>query len=356
MMLSAKAIDEYASIVPTLRAIPDIECALLYGSVARGDVECHSDVDILLVCRGNQKRQILKLVSTTTSDDPVKYSLTLYTRGELEFMTRAHSLFMLHLKREAVVLFDKSPEGFIGTLLQHVRPKPSYDEDFNKAISLLSPLAVSVSGAPNQFHRLAYVYALFRIYGVYLLARSGTYEFSKKRMANRLSSSHPDLASEIEALSSLRPLNNRFYTGSMRLDSLSGPDHNLQFYVHSLGTLVSRPVRVSESNYAEAVGGFLDATNSGPPRMNYGLRSWFLLLVYDGLNVFCVEKGLSPLECLNERQLRYLKSTGCPPWIQESIDTVLCYLQDYPLKYFLRRDAKIDTHLARRILQNLSSH
>lgn len=348
-----QSIDIRFEILALLETVDEIECALLYGSVARGDVESHSDVDILLICKG-RKLDGFAAISSALGAQAGKYSFTLYTRKELEFMTKANSLFMIHLKRESVVLFDRSG-GFWDALLHKVQAKASYAADFTAALSLLGSLESFVPGAPNQFHRLAHVYALFRVYGVYLLAEHGTFEFSKERMARRLSSLYPDLRLEIEALESLRPLNNRFHTGLVQvINSNSFATFDLPFYVSCLGRFVGRAVHVTARQYADLVATFLNATQSGPRRLDYRLRSWFLLLVYDGLNLFCVSEGLPPIRSMDQQQLTILQAYRCPPSIEEATDTVLRYLKSYPLKYFLRNDTKIDTQLARRILRNVS--
>src|SRR5260370_27319597 len=129
----------------------------------------------------------------------------------MQFLSKTKSLFLLHLSREANLLFDK--KGYFGNLLATFTPKDSYKEDFLKSIALVDPLRSQVYGAPNQLHRLSYIYSLFRVFGVYLLAEDGIYEFSKERMAKLLSASFPSLVDEIHGLSRLRPLNSNFFTG-----------------------------------------------------------------------------------------------------------------------------------------------
>src|SRR5258708_2017353 len=143
-----------------------------------------------------------------------RLSLVIYSESEMKFLSSTKSLFLLHLSREANLLFDKS--GYFGNLLATFTPKDSYQEDFLKSIALVDPLESQVFDAPNQLHRLSYVYSLFRVFGVYLLAGSGIYEFSKDRMAKQLSISFPSLADDIQSLARLRPLNSHFFSCGTR--------------------------------------------------------------------------------------------------------------------------------------------
>ena len=61
------------------------------------------------------------------------------------------------------------------------------------------------------------------------------------------------------------------------------------------------------------------------------------------------------MDGLNEEQLAALNHAESITSVEEATETVLRYLKSYPLKYFLQDDAKIETQLARRVLQGLSA-
>lgn len=80
---------------PPLSGVRDrYRTVLIYGSVARGDALPTSDVDVLAVGERSCERQEGRL------------SLTVYEEQQLIELARAGSLFVLHLKDEAIVLRD----------------------------------------------------------------------------------------------------------------------------------------------------------------------------------------------------------------------------------------------------------
>ena len=129
----------------TLIGYPSIDSAALYGSVARGDVEPHSDVDLLLVCNGSVKERLYLELTDTLSETCRNLSISLYSPAELAFMKRVGSLFLLHLRNEGILLFDRS--GILANILNEFVPKPSYKSDFKKSLGLLAPMRTAVCGA-----------------------------------------------------------------------------------------------------------------------------------------------------------------------------------------------------------------
>src|SRR6476660_6857488 len=85
-----------------------IQAATLYGSTARGDAEAHSDIDLLVVCEGSTKRETYVEVETKLRGELNRLSVSIYTPRELCFLAKVQSLFLLHLSRECVVLFDRT--------------------------------------------------------------------------------------------------------------------------------------------------------------------------------------------------------------------------------------------------------
>jgi predicted nucleotidyltransferase len=187
-----------------LSANPSLDAAALYGSAARGDFEAHSDIDVLLLC-SSRKSKVFVEVKELLCGLFERLSLTVYSRRELRFLESVGSLFLLHLSKEAVVLFDRS--DFLTRLLANFEPKSSYRRDFEASLRLLDPVRIVVQGAPNNVHRSSYIYSLFRVFGVYLLAERGVYEFSKTRMSRLLVDAFPTQRGNIALLAALRPLN-----------------------------------------------------------------------------------------------------------------------------------------------------
>jgi hypothetical protein len=337
-----------------LADVPLVEAAALYGSAARGDMESHSDIDLLVLCSDGRKRALFEMVQPCLAREFTKLSLALYSWQELAFLDRAHSLFLLHLKREADIFLDR--HGSLSTLLRNFHEKASYRSDFRDSLALLDPLRTRVSDSPNDLHRLSYVYSLFRVFGVYLLADKGIFEFSKSKMAISLSRQYPHTTRAIAALSGLRVLNSNFFSGGTHdLAPVSlAADGALQGYVSHLSRLTETPLRILERPYEEAVAEFVAAAGDHQG-LNYRLRTWFLLLAYDGLNLYRRKVGLPPLVSFEREALEELLSGSAPLPIKIAAEQTLSCIRDYRFKYFLNKRAKIGADLAGQALSALAS-
>jgi predicted nucleotidyltransferase len=337
---------------------PRVEAAALYGSVARGDSEAHSDIDLLVVCGSSCEEDLYNEIVAVLSQRFDRVSVSVYSRRELEFLAKAKSLFLLHLKREALVLFDHA--GFLERILATFEPRASYAEDFRRSLDLTSPLRTMVSGVPNELHRLAYLYSLFRVYGVYLLAERGIFEFSKARMSATLAEGHPRQEEGIDLLSGLRVLNANFFSGgAIAGDSFSSPGDRslLRMSTRALGELIKQPFEVIERPYADAVSEFVRACSNGTTPLGFRLRSWFLLLVYDGLNAYCERNGRRSLilNSFSESALGHLVDPVLPRPVRNAAAKSLEYLRNYHVKYSLSEERRVHANQACTILEELAA-
>lgn len=339
-----------ARVVESHRAV---HSAALFGSFARGDAEPHSDVDLLVVCDEGQKPSVYADLSLSLSSEFEKISICSYSPKELRFMAGRGSLFLLHLRDESSLLFDRT--GLLGDILAGFEAKASYDEDFRESLRLMSPLSTAVSGAPNQIHRLSYIYSLFRVYGVYLLAMEGIFEFSKVRMAEALAQKDPAQAKNIAELSDLRVLNANFFTGSRSPSCAYGDVSRLQSSVAALGAVVAEPLTVTDRPYREAVAEFTAACCGGPRGLGYRLRRWFLLLVYDGLNLYSKNNHRAELTSFAEADLSALTGADLPDPVRRAATQSLNYMRNYHLKYVFAEERKIRSDTACQTLERLAA-
>jgi hypothetical protein len=269
----------------------------------------------------------------------------------MNFLVKAKSLFLLHLSKESIMLLDRT--GWTTNLIRDFEPKESYDEDFKKSLELLSPLQTLVLHAPNQLHRLAYTYSLFRVYGVYLLAAKQIFEFSKARMAQSLMSEYARESEDIRSLSDLRVLNANFFSGGESTEVSLVP--TIHDSIAALNRMVGLVGKVNERPYQDAVQEFLTAAMNYPMRLGYRLRTWFLLLVYDGVNLYSRDAGLRALTSFNEQPLvGLMNSEAVPEPVRRAATLGVEYLRNYPLKYFLLEDSKIPTNDACSCLLDLA--
>jgi predicted nucleotidyltransferase len=333
--------------------LPYVHAAALYGSVARGDVEVHSDIDLLMICDSGRKTALLPIAEQSLSAKFARLSLALYSPAELKFLESARSLFLLHLKLESIVLFDQ--KGLLTSLLSKFQPKQSYSGDFVESLGLLDPLRTRVGSSPNDFHRLSYIYSLFRVFGVYLLAERQIYEFSKSKMTASLHQEYPHARDAVAALSKLRVLNANFFSGASIDDSSvsAGRDNSLSVLISALSELVGRPILLATRPYGEAIEEFAQAA-AGAKVLNYRLRMWFLLLVYDGLNLYFCSKGNSEITSFAPEPLQRLTHQPWPAAVSNAMTNVLDHIRNYHLKYFLDEDWKIVGERATHTLQALA--
>ena len=336
-----------------LSAHPSVDAAALYGSAARGDLENHSDVDLLLVCSASRKLPAFTEVQRALEPAFDRLSLTIYSEKELKFLYSAQSLFLLHLSREAILLFDR--HDFLKPLLATFRPKKSYRDDFERSLRLMDPLRVVVQETPNNLHRLSYIYSVFRVFGVYLLAEQGIYEFSKSKMVRQLTNSFPEQSEHVELLSKLRVLNSNFFTGGLAPENSREHQESIPRHANALASLARTEMQVPTTSYESAVREFDDEVGERRITLDYRLRMWFLLLVYDGLNLYCSSIGSEPLTNLSESALLRLAGRNAPEPIRSAVEQTIEYIHRYPLKYFLSEEAKISAHAARMILYGMNN-
>lgn len=344
-----------SSLAELLEPYDSIQAAALYGSTVRGDAEHYSDIDLLVVCRGGDKRDLYDSIYPVLSKHFERLSLSIYSPREVDFLVKAHSLFLLHLQRESRLLFDRNL--VLTSAIGSFECKASYDDDFQQSLELLAPLRSVVFGAPNNLHRLAYTYTLFRVYGVYMLARYKIFEFSKARMAACLTTLHADQADCVALLSQLRVLNANFFSGGKfdqeTLRELLECPPALDACITALGRLVGKRIAVSRKTYSDAVREFVDAAQNHP-YLGYRLRTWFLLLVYDGLNLFCQSHKTPTLTLFSADRLVKLAVGNFPLAVRDAALQSLEYLRNYPLKYFLLEESKIPLERACTVLTQLS--
>jgi predicted nucleotidyltransferase len=327
---------------------PHIGAAALYGSVARGDAEGYSDIDVLAVCPASHKREAYEEVIFALGSDAARISLALYTPRELLFLAKQRSLFLLHLSNESLILFDHT--GLLTQLLATFEPKESYREDFEQSLQLLLPLQKSVVDAPNELHRLAYIYSLFRVFGVYLLSSDGVYEFSKGKMSAALLLKYPHLKCELETLSSLRILNSNFFLGGSCTKTDNCGYDRLKRASGALSSLLGTEILIGQQSFAQAVTAFVEACANGRERLGYKLRTWFLMLLYDGLNLYCGLNDFPAMVDFTEGKLLEFIASDTPLEIRTAASVGLDYLKNYPLRYFLLERSKIPVSQACRAL------
>ena len=85
---------------------PSVRAIILRGSVARGDSDTFSDLDLVVI--GPDHHLTPNKLSSHVTDLHDRVSVMYYTTQEFRQMLRQRTLFAMHLKEEGIVLFDRT--------------------------------------------------------------------------------------------------------------------------------------------------------------------------------------------------------------------------------------------------------
>ena len=160
---------------------PEQNALALFGSAARGDNDFFSDRDLLIVSDDAKTLRELK-----SKYDSVGWSCTAYSWSRLQDAADQGSLFVQHLKQEAVLLSDTSHR--LAHLLDTFSAKASYKREADEVASLIGNL-VQYLPVCNEgpMWALDVLSVGFRSLAVTNLASNGIYAFSNSGLSDGLS-------------------------------------------------------------------------------------------------------------------------------------------------------------------------
>lgn len=87
-----------------IRRYPEIDQAILFGSLARNDAVPGSDVDLLLVLRESTLPFLERSARYRPADVGVGVDVFVYTRSELDAMLEAENSFIVRALHEGIEL------------------------------------------------------------------------------------------------------------------------------------------------------------------------------------------------------------------------------------------------------------
>lgn len=138
--------------------------AVQYGSTTRGDNDCLSDCDLLIVGK------------CPKYEENKKYDIVRYTKNRLMRLRKNQSLFLIHLREEGKIIQDDNNwmKGFLKGI-------PNYIPDEQSLRLSKQNLSIAISLAPNKnlsacWHDMVFVF--LRDYLVKLNALNEKYVFS----------------------------------------------------------------------------------------------------------------------------------------------------------------------------------
>lgn len=144
----------------------------LFGSAARGDLDCFSDRDLLIVMDDEAG-----LMAAKAHYDSAGWSCTAYSWKRLQRAADQGSLFVQHLKQESKIILD--PEERLAGLLEKYSTKSSYRQEFEGAASLLGDLTQQLPACQaGPMWTMDVLSVGFRSLAVAELADHGIYSFA----------------------------------------------------------------------------------------------------------------------------------------------------------------------------------
>lgn len=99
-------------VTKSLSALPEIERIVFFGSRARGDFNCSSDIDLLIVVTDIRiKNRVISILHDIELEYDVPISPVIFTSREYEINKKLKSSFIENLEREGIVLYDSICKG-----------------------------------------------------------------------------------------------------------------------------------------------------------------------------------------------------------------------------------------------------
>ena len=184
------------------KSFPSIEAVCLYGSVARGDASLWSDIDLLVIgkdlrpSRLRRAASLQKVLARTT--------FLCYCRETFESRAAKGSSFLIHIKREGIILYDRTRilKAFI---LTDFVPKLDIGGEIGLQLGRLQPYFVSSRYRGNFLFPLAHIFTIAKAIAMLGLAKFGVFEFNRGRALAQFAEFYPSVKEDVARVQALRP-------------------------------------------------------------------------------------------------------------------------------------------------------
>jgi len=169
----------------------------IFGSSLRADFDKYSDRDLLVVA--NDFKTLEKLKKTYSKDD---WSISYYTYSKLKYLSENGSLFIKHLQNESEIIIDKKDK--LIDILNQFNPKSNYKKDIQDCEYYFDVIKTVPKTSLGYAWFCDSLYVGLRNYLVFKNAENGIFEFSFKKLLNRLKEQRIINLSDIQILKELR--------------------------------------------------------------------------------------------------------------------------------------------------------
>lgn len=143
----------------------------IFGSASRGDSDVLSDRDVLIV-----DSDIRTLKQRQAVLEALGWSVASYTFSKLNTLVKNGSLFIQHLKDEAIILRDVG--GCLNSTLNTFQARKSYCRELRANARLADLIAAWPDSRAGALWAADMLYVTTRNFGILYLAEKGRYVFS----------------------------------------------------------------------------------------------------------------------------------------------------------------------------------
>jgi predicted nucleotidyltransferase len=175
-----------------------VVAVLVFGSVARGDDDAHSDIDVLVVAGDEELPAEVGHAHLAVSP------LLLSTAGLVTEAAERPS-FVAHLLDEAVVIYeDRRWAALRQVLAEAVLDPDALARELRDRSEQLAPLSRPERFRTAPITARSHLFGLARSLVILRLLQAGVHEYSWQRAFDRYADLRPDLRVDLEALKALR--------------------------------------------------------------------------------------------------------------------------------------------------------
>lgn len=211
--------DQAKAASEALAAVPGIEGVCVFGSVARGQADVGSDIDLLVVGTDERFSPSILRSRLPTELQVARISLTYHTTESLDRYLHRWSRFGAHLRQEGWILHDA--RGELRRALAADIPVSTTEELAVQRRRLANYVHLERFGGRFLFP-LAHLHRIGRTVVFAILAEHGILEFDRGRAFKALSKLYPDRTADVATIARLVP----FYE---RVTRRTGDDSSLPF-------------------------------------------------------------------------------------------------------------------------------
>lgn len=182
---------------------PEVSGVCLFGSVARGDDDERSDIDLFVVGHNPELRPSVIRKRLHLKNSPPKVSIIYHTPETLERYLEGGSRFIVHLQLEGKVLYDE--EGLLGQIQRQPPLKTSARAEIEGQLKRLEAFDEPVRFNGNFLFPLTHVFASGKAIVMAILADNEIYEFNREAAFDAFVGRFPESRDDVATLRRLAP-------------------------------------------------------------------------------------------------------------------------------------------------------